>query len=715
MISEPSASLSWTLPRSRRSAGTSPASAASSRCSGRIPSTTSRPSYPLSAGRAATSSSAEREALAAEPRGVAAVVTLERRLDHVHGRAADEAADEEVHRPVVELLRGVDLLELALAHDRDAVAHGHGLDLVVGDVDRRRPEVVLEACDLGAGLHAQLRVEVRERLVHEEGLRPADDRAAHGDALALAAGEGARLALEEGLEAEDLRRLVHALVDLRLLLAAQLEPEGDVVVHAQVRVERVALEDHRDVAVPRRHVVDDAVADLDHALGDVLEAGEHAQGRRLAAPRGADEDHELAVVDRDVELRDGPRAVRVDLAHSVERDSGQRESPLSALSLWRGEDTTPSHFPVWAVSTLRRDGNADDRRAGGGRHRPGAARRGAPRPRPRRGRARARAPALRPLAGVAPGDGERRRARGRAGGARARARAEGGDRHAGGSRRRRQPEPHPARGDRRPRDRPHRPPHPRRRADRRRPLPHLRRPHGGRRRLRREGMARRRGRGRGRVPHRADRAAHLPRRRRVLLPPCRADEGQGLRRPEVHRLPDLRGDAEGGDGRGRRAASRGRVRAAADRRHVRAPDQLGGRAARHPGAEPRRRHPLRPRPAALRLHRRLRVAARRLQRGLHAACAHGRGRARHRAGAEREERRQPDGDDPRRRRAALAHRRRRGAHGRAARSARPRSRPSPRGSAPPTSAATPRRPSSPDEVLSRIRSKLEVWATLGEG
>ena len=31
---------------------------------------------------------------------------------------------------------------------------------------------------------------------------------------------------------------------------------------------------------------------------------------------------------------------------------------------------------------------------------------------------------------------------------------------------------------------------------------------------------------------------------------------QGLRRPEVHGQPDLRGDAEGGDGRGRGAPSR---------------------------------------------------------------------------------------------------------------------------------------------------------------
>ena len=104
---------------------------------------------------------------------------------------------------VVELLRRADLLEEAVPHDGDPVAHRHGLDLVVGDVDGRRAEALVEARDLGAGLHAQLGVEVAERLVHEEDGRLAHDRAAERDALALAAGERLRLAVEEVLEAED--------------------------------------------------------------------------------------------------------------------------------------------------------------------------------------------------------------------------------------------------------------------------------------------------------------------------------------------------------------------------------------------------------------------------------------------------------------------------------------------------------------------------------
>jgi hypothetical protein len=94
-----------------------------------------------------------------------------------------------------------------------------------------------------------------------------------------------------------------------------------------VRVERVALEHHRDVAIARRHVVDDPVADAERALGDLLEACDHPQGGRLAAPGRAYENHELAVLDLQGHVVHGSGAVGVDLAHPVERDVGHALLP----------------------------------------------------------------------------------------------------------------------------------------------------------------------------------------------------------------------------------------------------------------------------------------------------------------------------------------------------------------------------------------------------
>src|SRR5262249_30942474 len=98
--------------------------------------------------------------------------------------------------------------------------------------------------------------------------------------------------------------------------------EADVLGDRHVRVERVVLEDHRDVAVARRQVVDDAVADLDLAVADLFEPGDHPQRGRLPAAGRADEDNELAVLHAEIEIGDGVRAVAVDLVHLVERDAG---------------------------------------------------------------------------------------------------------------------------------------------------------------------------------------------------------------------------------------------------------------------------------------------------------------------------------------------------------------------------------------------------------
>ena len=92
----------------------------------------------------------------------------------------------------VELQRRADLLDVAGVEHDDLVGHGHRLDLVVGDVDHRRLELLVQFADLQPHRAAQRGVEVRQRLVEQEGRGLAHDGAADGDALALAAGELAR-------------------------------------------------------------------------------------------------------------------------------------------------------------------------------------------------------------------------------------------------------------------------------------------------------------------------------------------------------------------------------------------------------------------------------------------------------------------------------------------------------------------------------------------
>jgi hypothetical protein len=261
-----------------------------------------------------------------------AVPRLERRLREIHGRRPDEARDEEVLGPVVDLRGRADLLQDAVPQHRDPVAHRHRLDLVVGDVDRRDAEPLLQRLDLTAHLHAQLRVEVRERLVHQERLRLADDRAAHRDPLALAAGELLRPPVEQVLEPEQRRRLAHASPLLVPRRACEAQAEPDVLRHGHVRVERVALEDHRHVAVALEHVVHPLAVDRQRPVADVLEPRDHPQRRRLAAARRADEDEQLRLADLERQLLHRLEPVRIALRQPVE-DDRRHGYPFSAPAM----------------------------------------------------------------------------------------------------------------------------------------------------------------------------------------------------------------------------------------------------------------------------------------------------------------------------------------------------------------------------------------------
>ena len=237
----------------------------------------------------------------------------------VDRRAADELCHLHVRGPGVELGWGSELDDVAAVHHGDPVRHGHRLDLVVGDVDEGCAEALVQLGELGAHVDAQLRVEVRQRLVHEEDVRMPDHGAAEGDALALAAGELSRPAIEQRAELELLRHRFDLALDTahyrpapprqqpyqgQALMQAQTrhdERQAEIGPHRHVRVERVALEHHRDPPLVRTQMVDRRSADQNRAGILALDAGDDADQGCLPAAGRADEGHELAVRDGKVD------------------------------------------------------------------------------------------------------------------------------------------------------------------------------------------------------------------------------------------------------------------------------------------------------------------------------------------------------------------------------------------------------------------------------
>jgi hypothetical protein len=95
-----------------------------------------------------------------------------------------------------------------VVHHGDGVGHGHGLLLVVRDVDEGQAHLGLDPLELDLHLTAQLEVEGAERLVEQEHLGAVDQGPGHGDPLLLTTGELGRLARGQVISLHELQRLV---------------------------------------------------------------------------------------------------------------------------------------------------------------------------------------------------------------------------------------------------------------------------------------------------------------------------------------------------------------------------------------------------------------------------------------------------------------------------------------------------------------------------
>src|SRR5262249_43562750 len=114
--------------------------------------------------------------------------------------------------------------------DDDPVAHQHRLLDRVGDEDHRCRPALPDAQQLELQDLARLRVDRRERLVHQQYLRLDRERARQPGALLHAAGELIGVGLVEALQPDEFDVVRHLLADLLLRGSRHPQAVGDVLV-----------------------------------------------------------------------------------------------------------------------------------------------------------------------------------------------------------------------------------------------------------------------------------------------------------------------------------------------------------------------------------------------------------------------------------------------------------------------------------------------------
>ena len=191
--------------------------------------------------------------------------------------AADELGHEARGGELVQGGRRGYLHDAARIHHRDARGHGHGLFLVVRDHDEGGADAFLDVDQLELGAFAQPLVERAERFIQQQQLGLLCQRARQSHALALAAGQLVRLALPQLRHLHQFQHLLHSIADFAGGHAILLEAEGDVLRHAHVREQRIALEHHVHRALVRRQFGDVDAVDQHAAAIRVFESGKDAQ------------------------------------------------------------------------------------------------------------------------------------------------------------------------------------------------------------------------------------------------------------------------------------------------------------------------------------------------------------------------------------------------------------------------------------------------------
>ncbi|MGF6416251.1 hypothetical protein OKW37_008010 [Paraburkholderia sp. MM5482-R2] len=182
-----------------------------------------------------------------------------------------------------------------------------------------RPRRCWSARISSRNLDAQLRVEIRQRLVEQKYVGPDRERARNRDALLLAAGQLPGIAFGERAQPHHVERLANARVALRLRYTPHFQTERDVLRNGHVRKQRVALKHHAGIALVGCEPRDLGVADPDFAVARLDEARDHAQRRRLAAAARAEERDQFALGDIERHVGDrGRRTVLLaQIAHGI--------------------------------------------------------------------------------------------------------------------------------------------------------------------------------------------------------------------------------------------------------------------------------------------------------------------------------------------------------------------------------------------------------------
>ncbi len=170
-----------------------------------------------------------------------------------------------------------------MVHHRNPVGHGQRFFLIVRHEHKGNTDPGLQGFEFELHLFAQLLVQCTEGFIQQEHFGLIDQGASQGDSLLLATRELFGFAVGHRRQAHQVEHLLHPAIDLRARHPAHFQAKRHVLGHGHVRKESIALKNRIDRALKWWQLTHLVPVDKYLPGGGQVEAGNHAQGGRLAA------------------------------------------------------------------------------------------------------------------------------------------------------------------------------------------------------------------------------------------------------------------------------------------------------------------------------------------------------------------------------------------------------------------------------------------------
>ena len=194
------------------------------------------------------------------------------------------------------------------------------------DHDGGKAKLGLQGAEFQLQPIARDRVERAEGLVHQQEVGPAGQGAGKTDALALAAGNLAGIAVRivGGWQLDQVQHLVGAGADIRRWPAQQARHDGDILAHGEMGEQAVALHHPADLPAQRHRVEPGDIAPLihDRTARSLLQAVDQFQHGGLAAAGFAGQGQQFAALDPEGEAAHGLHPAGIGLADRPDVENG---------------------------------------------------------------------------------------------------------------------------------------------------------------------------------------------------------------------------------------------------------------------------------------------------------------------------------------------------------------------------------------------------------